>query len=293
MKSNSKIQLGILGENISYTKSPLLHNLISKQKNINLDYKIFDVSESEFEKFIINQLREINGFNITIPYKESVIPYLHYIEQTAEKIRAVNTVKVKNNKFYGYNTDIIGFIKTIKLHILNYKKYFPVLIGYGGVSKAVIFGLEELGFSNCAVIGGLDNSERKEMINNISPKLKIKITENIPTNLPILWINATPIGTNNFPKISDNFIKIRKNDFLFDLNYSPNPTHLQKWFINSHSPVRAGKAVKLQRNDNKIKSVNGIYMLIYQGIASEEIWFPNINFVNLNIENIVEEIYKN
>lgn len=275
MKSNSKIQLGILGENISYTKSPLLHNLISKQKNINLDYKIFDVPESKFEKFMKDQLREINGFNITIPYKGSVIPYLHYVEPIAEKIGAVNTVKVKNKKFYGYNTDIIGFIKTIKLHILDYEKYFPVLIGYGGVSKAVIFGLKELGFSQCAVIGGLNNSERKKMISNISPLLELTISEEIPSDKPVLWINATPIGTNKFSKIPNNFIKIGKDDFLFDLNYSPDPTHLQMWFrINKNF---------LYGKQDEMKNINGINMLVYQGIASEKIWFPNIIFENLKI----------
>ena len=284
MKSNSKIQLGILGENISYTKSPLLHNLISEQKNINLDYKIFDVVKSKLEFFIKDQLRKIDGFNITIPYKESVIPYLHYIEPIAEKIGAVNTITVKNKKFYGYNTDIIGFVKTIKSHIQNYKKYFPVLIGYGGVSKAVIFGLEDVGFSKCTITGGFDYKERKEMIKNVSSLLRIEIVENIPTDLPILWINATPIGTKKLSDIPENFIKVGENDFLFDLNYSPYPTHLQKWFLSKNNFVNG--------RQNEVRSINGAYMLIYQGIASEEIWFPNINFVNLKIEKIINKILK-
>ncbi len=284
MKSNSKIQLGILGENISYTKSPLLHNLISEQKNINLDYKIFDVVKNKSKFFIKDQLRKIDGFNITIPYKESVIPYLYYIEPIAEKIGAVNTITVKNKKFYGYNTDIIGFVKTIKSHIQNYKKYFPVLIGYGGVSKAVIFGLEDVGFSKCTITGGFDYKERKEMIKNVSSLLQMKIVENIPTDLPILWINATPIGTKKLSDIPENFIKVGKNDFLFDLNYSPNPTHLQKWFLSKNNLVND--------RQNEVRSINGAYMLIYQGIASEEIWFPNINFVNLKIEKIINKILK-
>ena len=281
MELNSKIQLGILGESISYTRSPYLHNLISEHEDINLDYKIFDVPKDKLENYMNNQLIKIDGFNVTIPYKETVIQYLSNIDPIAKKIGAVNTIAVQNNRFYGYNTDIVGFVKAVKLHILNYKKYFPVLIGYGGVSKAVIFGLEELGFYRCSIIGGLDDNERNEMIKNISSLLRMKIVGNIPSDLPILWINATPIGTEKFSDISINFIKTKKNDFLFDLNYSPNPTYLQKWFIKKNG-----------FGQSEIRSINGIYMLIYQGIASEEIWFPKINFVNLKIEKIINKILK-
>lgn len=281
MESDLKIQLGILGENISYTKSPLLHSLINNHRNVNLEYKIYDIPKNKFENNLNDELRKIDGFNITIPYKEKIIPYLDYIDPVAKQIGAINTVVVKNKRFFGYNTDIIGFIKTVKLHIKEFNKYFPVLIGYGGVSKAVIFGLEKLGFSQCAVIGGLNDSERENIIRNISPSLQMKIVNMIPSDLPKLWINATPIGTNKFPNIPNDFIKINANDFLLDLNYSPNPTYLQKWFDNIHH-----KVAKSQMSNN-VKSVNGIYMLIYQGIASEEIWFPKINFVNLNIRKII------
>ncbi|MEA1986134.1 MAG: shikimate dehydrogenase, partial [Candidatus Marinimicrobia bacterium] len=142
----SKKQFGLLGENISYTRSPILHNLIGKQKNINFNYEIFDIRKKKLDKFMNSEAQKLDGFNITIPYKEKVIPYLEKIDSAAKKIGAINTIKVIDGKFYAFNTDILGFMKTVQSQISEYQKYFPVLIGYGGVSKAVIFGLEELGF---------------------------------------------------------------------------------------------------------------------------------------------------
>ncbi|MEA1987233.1 MAG: hypothetical protein U9N76_07075, partial [Candidatus Marinimicrobia bacterium] len=273
--------------------------------NISLNYEIFNIGKKRLDKFMNSEAQKLDGFNITIPYKEKVIPYLEKIDSTAKKIGAINTIKVIDGKFYAFNTDILGFMKTVQSQIPEYKKYFPVLIGYGGVSKAVIFGLEELGFEKCSVTGGLLEKDRTQMKKEVSPLLKMKIVKEIPSDKNILWINATPIGTAKFPKIPNHFIDIKSNDFLFDLNYSPNPTYLQKWFNGLYRKVTETqrndnkiksinglyrKVAETQRNDNKIKSINGIYMLIYQGIASEEIWFPEINFVNLDVGKIVDKI---
>ena len=111
---------GLLGRRISYSKSPEIHTRLFEKKRLMISYELFDLPRENIQKFIDNLTQnEIIGFNVTIPYKEKIIPYLDGLDKGAESIGAVNVVKVirdKNNatRLIGYNSDIIGFQESIR-----------------------------------------------------------------------------------------------------------------------------------------------------------------------------------
>ena len=136
-------KFGLIGFNIDYSFSKkFFEEKFMNEKIINCSYENFDINSIELILDIIKD-NNIKGLNVTIPYKESIIEYLNYIDPIAKKIGAVNTIKIdKKNKLSGYNTDYIGFKKTLNNKNLNHKK--ALILGAGGASKAIIHALEGL-----------------------------------------------------------------------------------------------------------------------------------------------------
>ena len=175
---------GLIGKDIDYSFSRNYFN--SKFKKLQIlenEYINFDLKNiSDFKKI---NLSNIYGFNVTIPYKESIIPLLDKVSDEASIIGAVNTIKIINGKLKGYNTDYIGFSKSLK----NKKYYHALIFGSGGACKAIQFSLMKLNIKfkvvsrqNKAHFINYDNLE-KEIINSD------------------LIINTTPLGT--YPNVND------------------------------------------------------------------------------------------
>ena len=236
---------GLLGKNIDYSFSKNFFSKKFKNENINCKYLNFDIQNiSEFKSIISD--KNISGLNVTIPYKEDVIKYIDKISSDAKSIGAVNTIKISNEKLTGYNTDHIGFSKSIE-KIDGFKKIESALIlGSGGASKAVQFALEKMNIKYIIV-------SRSNSIDCINYD---QVSEKIIKNHKLI-INCTPLGTfpdvDRYPEIDYRFLS--PFNILYDLVYNPK----QSSFLSKG--VKAG-----------CKTKNGLEMLEIQAIESWKIW---------------------
>ena len=192
---------------------------------------------------------ELEGLNVTVPYKEKVIPYLDVLSKTARQIRAVNTIRVcmRDGRvaLIGHNTDVIGFERSLKEHLKDHHKSALVL-GSGGSSKAVLFVLEELGIKFRVV-----SRNQGEGLSTYGD-----LTEDVIKDTPLI-INTTPLGMHpqidTFPDIP--YAAITSDHLLFDLVYNPSETRF----------LALGK-------EQGATIVNGYNMLVYQAEGSWDRW---------------------
>ena len=239
-------QFGLVGKGIGYSfsKTYFQKKFIENKSFTNYNYKNFDIENiSEIEK--IFEIKNLAGLNITIPYKEKVIPYLNELTATAQQIGAVNTVVFKNKKTVGHNTDIVGFENALKLFIGTSSKKALVL-GTGGASKAVKFVLKK---NKIDLITVSRNPKKNEMNYD-------DINQKMINNYPLI-INCTPLGTKpkieEAPNIPYNYIG--PENYLFDLIYNPIETKFMRIGLEKGAKV-----------------CNGYHMLIQQAEASWKLW---------------------
>ncbi|MEX0314410.1 MAG: shikimate dehydrogenase [Allomuricauda sp.] len=236
---------GLLGRSISYSFSQ--GYFTEKFKNLGLNdhsYENFDISEISNLNSILKQ-DNLRGFNVTIPYKEEVIPFLSSLDDTAREIGAVNTIKITQDKLIGYNTDAYGFQKSLE-PFLKHHHTNALILGTGGASKAIKYVLEKLGITPIFVSrtkkeGQLTYQELNESI--------------IATHTVI--VNCTPLGTypNIMEKPSIPYHLLSDQHLLFDLIYNPEKTTF------------------LKEGELKNASIcNGLDMLKFQAEKAWEIW---------------------
>ncbi len=240
-------KFGLIGRNISYSFSASYFKNKFKEENIgDASYQNFDLkSIVEFDS-ILKDNPEINGLNVTIPYKEPIISLLDTVSKTAKQIGAVNTVKVtKKGKLKGYNTDYYGFRKSLKPFLKKHHKK-ALILGTGGASKAIAFVFEQLDIDYSYV--SRSESEFNYTYQDLNDQVIRQHT---------IIINCSPVGTypqiNECPKIP--YRAISDRHILFDLIYNPEET--------------------LFLNKGKMKgafTINGLKMLQYQAERSWEIW---------------------
>jgi len=211
-KGREEFKFGLVGKDISYSFSR--GHFTEKFKQLGLDnhsYMNFDLPEIEkFEKLLLNH-PEVKGLNVTIPYKQTVIPYLTRLDAIAESIGAVNTIKVDKDGLSGYNTDCYGFQKSIDPFLKKHHKKALVL-GTGGASKAVAYVFEKLDILSKFVSR---NPEKDQL--SYSELDKVIFEE-----FTIL-VNCTPLGTHpNVDQKPDIPYKyLTEKHLLFDLIYNP------------------------------------------------------------------------
>ncbi len=238
---------GLIGEHLSHSFSK---NYFSKkfktESNTDCEYLNFELEKIQQVYDVIDKHRP-KGFNVTIPFKESVITLLDEIDAEAKEIGAVNTIKVSYNKegichLKGYNTDVYGFGQLIKPFFASHHER-ALILGTGGASKAVAYVLKKLGVTILYV------SRTPKQSNHISYE---ELNENVLKFHPLI-INTTPLGTfpkeETFPDIPYHFLN--EKSFLVDLVYNPEvTTFMQKGM------------------DNGAKSINGLTMLHQQAKKS-------------------------
>ena len=208
---HKKKLFGLLGKNISYSFSKgYFTDKFKKEGLKNHTYINLDIPTIDDFHLLINQHeKELSGINVTIPYKEAVIPFLDKIDKEAKKIGAVNTIKItKKGKLKGFNTDVYGFENSLKPLLEKHHKK-ALILGTGGASKAVAFALDKLEIDLLFVSR---NSKKK---NEISYD---EVTEKLLSKFHII-INCSPVGTfpdvDNSPNIPYQFLS--EKHFLFDL----------------------------------------------------------------------------
>ena len=241
-------KLGLLGKNISYSFSrAYFKEKFENEKITDTTYENFDIDTIDLFPSIIKNTKDLKGLNVTIPYKEAVIPFLDKINKKAKAIGAVNTIKItKKGNLIGYNTDCYGFKKTLEPFLKPQHKS-ALILGTGGASKAIAFTLKNLGIAYHYV------SRKKS--NGVSFTYDL-LTDEIIKEHQII-INSTPLGT--FPNIEDcpniPYKALTNNHILFDLIYNPEET----------------KFLKLGKQQ-KATTINGLNMLKLQAEKAWSIW---------------------
>ncbi|MFL2591584.1 MAG: shikimate dehydrogenase family protein [Flavobacteriaceae bacterium] len=242
----TKFIYGLIGKEIDYSFSRNYFNKKFKNEGlVNNLYKNFDC-ENLAQAIETLKQKNLKGLNVTIPYKEKIIPYLDNISKEAKDIMAVNTISFNNQgKLIGHNTDCYGFQKSLFENI-NKKIKNALILGTGGASKAIIHVLKK-------------NSIKYKTVSRKRKKgdfIYVELDRDILNNFELI-INTTPLGTYpNTEKCPDiNFEHITKNHILFDLIYNPIKTRFLK-----NGKIKGAKIV------------NGYDMLIYQAEKSWSIW---------------------
>lgn len=241
-------RFGLIGKDISYSFSRnYFKNKFETEDIKNTTYQNFDIENITLFQTKLKQEKNTKGFNVTIPYKESVIPFLDKLNKKAEAIGAVNTIKItKKGKYVGYNTDYYGFKKSLKPLLKTHHKK-ALILGTGGASKAIAYALKSLNIDYCFV--------------SRTAKMKAKYTYKKLTYTVIeshqIIINCTPLGT--FPDIdicpNIPYQAISNKHILFDLIYNPSETRF----------LKLGK-------QNSATIINGEKMLVLQAEKSWSIW---------------------
>lgn len=238
----SSVKLGLIGRNISYSFSKKYFE--QKFQKLLLSHYSYEIFELENLDNISELMKTLNlkGLNVTIPYKEKVIPFIDELSEEAQDIGAINCIKIENGKTKGYNTDAFGFEKTLLLHKQE-NQQSAIVLGNGGAAKAVKFVLTK---HNIPFITVSRNTEIN--YENLTPE---QVSENL------IIVQCTPVGT--FPNVEDSvqipFEALGKNHLIIDLVYNPEYSK----FIKNAAEYGA-------------KTVNGLYMLEQQAEKAWEIW---------------------
>ena len=237
---------GLLGKNIDYSFSRGYFKDKFETNKLDCTYNNFDLEAIEDFESLKTTETQLSGLNVTIPYKQVVIPYLDAIDSEAQEIGAVNTIKIENGKLTGYNTDHFGFENSLKPHLKSHHKR-ALILGTGGASKAVAFALKKLGI-HFEYVSRTPSSSVKYSYESLA----IEGIENYQ-----IIINCTPLGT--FPDVHKcptiPYEHITSNHLLFDLIYNPEETLFLK-----------------HGNAKNATTLNGLEMLRLQAEKSWEIW---------------------
>lgn len=250
----------VIGDPIEHSLSPKLHNYWIKLNNLNAIYDKKKLSTSKI-KGLIKEIRQkkIKGINVTVPFKNLVIPYLDKLSDEAERTQSVNTIYLKDEILIGHNTDIVGFESSIK-HI-NYdvigKKV--LLLGAGGVSPSIILALQNMK-ANKIFLSNRTQSKAEDLKEKFN-EIEVIKWGTIP-NIDMI-VNSTSLGLKKSDIIDIDYSKIGSDKFFYDVIYNPSETNFLKL---------------AKRYGNKVE--NGKLMFIYQAKEAFKLWHgvePKVN----------------
>ncbi len=250
-------RFAVIGDPIAHTLSPNLHQEVYRQLELDASFEQIHVTPNSLDSFINSN--KLDGFNVTIPHKLSIIPFLKGLDEAAKTIGAVNCVH--NGK--GYNTDWIGFLKAMELNGVDLNGKDCTILGAGGAARAIAYGLVQADV-NSILISNRTQTKADQLldwINSIFPT-------NFQSKNSDIIINCTPLGmwpdTESMPEV-----EMQNGQILADTIYNPLET---AW-------LKAGKT-------KGAKTIDGLDMFIAQGLASADIWFGEKISEKIKLENI-------
>tara|TARA_B100000686_G_C16679201_1_gene910945 strand:- start:263 stop:1048 length:786 start_codon:yes stop_codon:yes gene_type:complete len=250
----------VIGNPIKHSLSPQLHNYWIKENKINATYDKKLINENDIEEIISEiQKGKIDGINVTVPFKKSVIPFLDKLTPLANEAQSVNTIFKKDNKVFGDNTDVGGFEQSLKHINYNVKNKKVFILGAGGVVSSIILALKRLGVDK--IILSNRTKEKAENLKKIYTNLEI-MNWGESTSFDVI-INATSLGLKKEDQIKLDYSKIGSNKLFYDVIYNPKKTNF----------LLKGKEL-----GNQIE--NGKMMFIYQAQLAFKVWhniLPKVN----------------
>jgi shikimate dehydrogenase len=253
----------IIGDPVDHSLSPVMHNAAFNELGLNLVYVAFNVTANELQEAMLGaKSLGLRGLNVTMPHKHAVMDYLDFVDSTAEKISAVNTILNNRGKLTGYNTDGSGAMIALQENGVDIEEKKMVLLGAGGAAKAIAYkaaqDVDEL------VILNRTEDKAKELTNMLSSTFDAKITSGTLSSSVLktelenadILINATSVGMH--PDVESSPVPcdlLHSKLCVMDIIYNPLTTKL----LNDAKSVGA-------------TAVSGLEMLIYQGAVAFEIW---------------------
>ena len=261
-----KKSFAIIGDPIAHSLSPVLHNYWFNKYKIDANYSLLNIKEKDIES-ITDKIRnkELSGINITLPYKQKIIPFIDKLVNDAMSTNSVNTILLDDtNTLVGENTDVYGLQAAYLKEISNVKNKRALIIGAGGVSPSVIFALHKSKINNITIVNRTHDKSifLKKKFNFLNILDWVSLKQEI-CNFDII-INATSLGLKNGEDFKFNFDNVKSSLIYIDTIYNPIETKTLKYL-----------------KDNRIKTFNGLDMFIYQGQKSFYLW----NKVNPEIDD--------
>lgn len=265
----------LIGYPLGHSMSPMIHERLFAAKNREASYDLTEISPEELSAKA-QALKEFKGFNVTIPHKQSIIPFLDEIGGSAKRYNAVNCVVNENGSLIGYNTDCDGFTDSVKDFPMDGK---VLLIGCGGVGR--MMAVEAVLHGADLTIGIRPSSTEKaaaltKEILEMKPDAKVRtvLTADIDESFDVI-LNSSPVGmypqTDACP-VSDSLIE--KCSYVYDVIYNPVETVLVK------------KAKAMGKT-----AVGGCAMLVLQAVKAHELWDGDL-YTEEQVQNIIDELEK-
>lgn len=264
-------KFGLTGYPLGHSLSPFIHRELMKISNIEGEYGLFEIAPENLDNDI-EKLKTLNGFNVTIPHKINIIPFLDSLDEKAKLFSSVNTVKT-GAECKGYNTDCDGFLRALDGAGMSLSGNV-LLCGAGGVSRMIAF---EAALANCRLTiaarsESIEKAEKlkNEILSKTGKTVSVISYDNISDGYDLI-VNGTPVGM--FPKVDKCVLKkeaVLKSKAVYDVIYNPAETLLLKY------AKEAG-----------IKYSNGLSMLVWQAAVAQEIW-NGTEFSNDDIEKVIK-----
>ena len=285
------MKAGVMGSPISHSLSPFIFEFISKDQNHPIDYRTFEVTNKEGKAFLNSKINDdlFLGLNVTLPLKELFLEDIHYISKEVKSIGALNLLHFKEQKIYGYNTDIVGILKTFEDHKFQIAENNCFILGAGGSAKAVAYVLGTLKAKNVMIFSRSKKGD--ELVNQFSllfPHTTWSSTQQIADETLQkyqidLIVNTIPLGMSGKDSGVEFFETLRvlnfnKKSLAFDLIYTPEHTS----FLDVADSLG-------------LKTVGGLGMLIDQAIAGWKIWIgdlKNEKELHQKLKNVLKGILK-
>jgi len=246
------MKFGLLGAKLGHSISPQIHQEVFRQLGIDATYELIEVPSDKLAEKVAELQQTYRGLNVTIPHKVAVMESLHTIAPEAKAIGAVNTVLFKDGLAEGFNTDYFGFARLLEHNGLIPKGKEVCVLGTGGASRAVLQCVKDMQAKNITVISRVVDNAPEDIRTHYS----VKTYDALKCMSGDLLINCTPVGM--YPNVDVSPVNDAVTDqfaAVVDIIYNPAET----------------KFMKLARQQGK-PAVNGLFMLVAQAVAADEIW---------------------
>ena len=279
--------LGVIGHPIEHSLSPVMHNAAIAQMKLDYIYLPMPVKPQDLA-LAVNGFAAINlqGFNVTIPHKQAILPLLSEISPIAQAVGAVNTVwRTDNFLWAGTNTDVEGFIAPLRTYKQDWSQTVALILGNGGAARAIVAGCAELGCAEIHVVGRnqmkLQEFSHSWINSPLTVNLQVHSWEELSRLIPHanLLVNTTPIGmypnVDLSPLSTDEMAHLADETIVYDLIYTPKPTQFLK------------QAEKLGAI-----SIDGLEMLVQQGAAALQIWLQQPVPVDIMRQSLQKHLSK-
>ncbi len=270
---SSANKFGLIGCPLGHSMSYVIHKELFRLSNVDADYKLMEIEPDRLESEFKENLSKLRGFNVTIPHKINIIPFLDGLSTKAELFGSVNTVDIKNGKTVGHNTDCAGFLRALEMADITLGGK-TLLLGSGGVARMIAFEaiLADADLTIAVREADIPAAEtiKQEIWDKLGKPCRVILLADAEEGYDLV-INGTPVGM--FPNVdacpvSENVVK--SAGAVFDVIYNPIETKFIKY------AKEAG-----------LKCSGGLSMLVWQAAVAEEIW-NDVKFSYDNINEVIE-----